>query len=119
LGGEAGTINANPPKVEAGILNMFWAGILAGMIVSAFAPGWVKGLITVVAALLSRLVMRVNPRPPHQLQFVVHPYLIALAGVVFGVWSWHYARKRGLQHLGATELQSRWTAVKGISKWGW
>jgi hypothetical protein len=46
-------------------------------------------------------------------------WLIAAGGVFFGLWAWHYARKRGLQHLGAAELNSRWTNVRDVSKWGW
>lgn len=98
------------------MLNMFWVGVLAGMAVSAFAPDWVKAITAVAAAVFSRLLVRVSP---HHLQFVAPPWLIALSGVAFGVWSWHYARKRGLQHLGKAELNTRWKAVRGISKWGW
>lgn len=73
-------------------MNMLWAGVLAGMVVSAFAPGWVKGITIIVAALLSGLLVRVHPA--HHLHLVVPLWLIALAGVIFGLWSWHYGRLR-------------------------
>jgi hypothetical protein len=49
----------------------------------------------------------------------VRRWLIGLIGVGFGLWAWHYARKRGLQHLGQSELKTRWNNVRGISRWGW
>ena len=98
-------------------MNMLWVGFRTGMVLSALAPGWVKGITTVVALLLSGLLVREHP--PHHLYLVVPPWLIVLAGVGFGLWSWHHARLRGLQHLGAAELRDRWARVRGISKWGW
>jgi hypothetical protein len=95
---------------------MFWTGVLAGMVVSAFAPGWVKGIVTVAAVLLSGLLARFHPRG--HVHLTVSPLLIGAAGVVFGLWSWHYARKRGLQHLGESEARTRWERVREESKWG-
>jgi hypothetical protein len=42
--------------------------------------------------LLSGLLVRVHPA--HHLHLVVPLWLIALAGVIFGLWSWHYGRLR-------------------------
>jgi hypothetical protein len=57
-------------------------------------------------------------QPATHFHFSVVPWL-AVAAVVFGIWSWHAARRRGLQHLGAAELRARWTNFRSVSKWGW
>jgi hypothetical protein len=102
-------------------MHVFWVGVLAGMAVIALGPGWLKLATLVVAVVLSGLLMRLRTLPHHHLQFhaTVPPLLIAVAGVVFGLWAWHYARKRGLQQLGEHELRNRWGAMRGVSKWGW
>jgi hypothetical protein len=100
-------------------MNMFWTGVLVAMVVSAFVPGWVKGIIFVVAVFLSGVLVRLHAHTPHHLTFVVPEWLIALAGVSFGVFAWHYARLRGLQQLGSAELRTRWGNVRRVSKWGW
>jgi hypothetical protein len=99
-------------------MNMFWTGVLAGMVVSAFAPGWVKGITTVVAVVFSGLVMRVSAHAPHHVHFAIPAWAFAWGGVAFGLWSWHYARKRGLDHLGVAEAKTRWERVRETSKWG-
>jgi len=99
--------------------NALWLGILIGVPVGAFAPGWLKPIVWVVALVLSDLVHTQNVQNVQGLHFAIPPWLIGLLGVLFGLWSWHYARKRGLQHLGQAELRTRWAAARGISKWGW
>lgn len=102
-------------------MKIFWFGVLAGMAVIVIMPLWVKIAAFITAVVFSGLVMRLRTLPHHHLQF--HPtvpgWLWAVGGVGFGLWAWHYARKRGLQHLGEQELRNRWTIVRGISKWGW
>ena len=97
-------------------MNMFWVGVLAGMVVSAIAPGWVKAIVTVVAVMFSGLLMRFHQRG--HVHLTVSPYLIGIAGVVFGLWAWHYARLRGLKHLGESEMRTRWDRVRDESRWG-
>jgi hypothetical protein len=102
--------------------NAFWIGILIGVPVGAFAPGWLKPIVFVIALLLSDLVYTSSRNIQHNIQhthFAVPLWLIGLIGVGFGLWAWHYARKRGLQQLGKAELNTRWNNVRGISRWGW
>jgi hypothetical protein len=98
--------------------NALWVGLLVGVPVGAFAPGWAKIVVFLIALLFSDLVGGVSHNI-HNIHFVVPLWLIGVGGVAFGLWSWHYARKRGLQHLGQAELRNRWTTVRGTSKWGW
>jgi hypothetical protein len=100
-------------------MNMFWTGVLLAMVASAFAPGWVKGIIFVVALMLSGVLVRLQAHAPHHLHAVMSPWLIAVAGVGFGIFAWHYARVRGLAQLGTAELRTRWTNVRRVSRWGW
>jgi Na+-translocating ferredoxin:NAD+ oxidoreductase RnfD subunit len=97
-------------------MNMFWTGVLAGVVVSAIAPGWVKGITAVAAVVLSGLLSRLHQGGHFHL--TMSPALIGVAGVAFGLWSWHYARKRGLRHLADSELRTRWERVRDESKWG-
>ena len=100
--------------------NEFWLGVLIGVPVGAFAWGWLKPLVFVVALVLADVVPTTSAK--HTIEHVhykVPPALIGLIAVLFGLWSWHYARKQGLKNLGAAELKTRWTNVKGVSKWGW
>ena len=104
--------------------NALWVGILVGVPIGAFAPQWVKIPVFLIALLLSGLIHGAshnvhNATNLHNVHFAVPPWLIGLAGVAFGLWAWHYARKRGLQHLGQAELRTRWAAVRGSSRWGW
>jgi hypothetical protein len=99
-------------------MNMLWIGVLAGMIVCV-GPEWLKILTFVVAVLFSGLLVHLPVHGHGHLHATANPWVLAIGGVGFGVWSWHYARKRGLQHLGAAELNTRWTNVRRMSKWGW
>jgi hypothetical protein len=106
--------------------NALWLGILVGLAIGVFAPEWAKIVVFLFALLFSDLVQTVLHRvhsahgtSVRSAHFAVPPELIGAAGLVLGLWAWHYARKRGLQHLGRAELRSRWTAVRGISRWGW
>jgi hypothetical protein len=104
--------------------NLLWVGLLIGVPVGAFAPGWVKPIVFVVALVLSDLVHTIshNGQNAHfgqNVHFAVSPALIGAIGVGFGLWAWHYARKRGLGHLGQAELNNRWNNTRGISRWGW
>ncbi len=104
--------------------NALWIGVLLGVLVGAFAPGWVKPIVFVVALIFSDLVHAAsrnvqNAANLHNVHFAVPLWLVGIAGLAFGLFAWHYARKRGLQHLGAAELRTRWAAVRGTSKWGW
>ena len=126
---KAGAISPDLPKGGTDV-NMFWIGVLAGMLVCA-GPGWLKALTFVTAIVFSGLLVRLTTGhglhlPGHgqehghvHLHATANPWLIAILAVLFGVWSWHYARKRGLAHLGAAELNTRWTNARKISKWGW
>jgi len=98
--------------------NAFWVGVLLGVPFGAFAPGWTKPVVFLIALVLADLVHGASHNI-HNLHFVVPPWLIGLAGVLFGLWAWHYARKRGLQQLGRAELNNRWNLTRGISRWGW
>ena len=104
--------------------NALWIGLLIGVPVGTFAPEWVKIPVFVIALVLSDLIHGTsqnvrNVTGVHNVHFAVPPALIGIAGVAFGLWAWHYARRRGLQHLGQTELRNRWTAARASSKWGW
>lgn len=88
---------------------------------------WVKFGVFLVALLTSGLVTKASHsvHSAHGIHNVVDvhpsmsPWLIGVAGLAFGLYSWHFARKRGLQHLSEAELSARWRNVRGISKWGW
>ncbi len=104
--------------------NALWVGILVGVPVGTFAPEWARIVIFLIALLLSDLIHGAshnvhNVANLHNVHFAVPPWLIGLVGLAFGLWAWHYARRRGLQHLGQAELRTRWTAVRGTSRWGW
>jgi len=104
--------------------NALWLGVLAGVVLGSFAPEWVRIVVFIIALLLSDLTHEAsrnvyNVTNFHNYHFEVPPLLIGLAGLAFGLWAWHYARRRGLQHLGEYELRTRWTNVRGSSKWGW
>ncbi len=104
--------------------NALWLGILVGVPLGAFAPEWVKIVVFVIALLLSDLLHEAthnvhNVANLHNAHFAVPPWLIGVIGLGFGLWAWHYARKRGLQNLGKAELNTRWNNVRGISRWGW
>jgi hypothetical protein len=107
--------------------NALWLGIVVGVLVGTFAPEWVRILVFVIAGLLSDLAYQAskgihnihNIRSIHNVHSALPSWLIVIAAVVFALWAWHYARRRGLQHLGRAELNTRWTAVRGISRWGW
>jgi hypothetical protein len=107
-----------PAKRGGDDMNMLWIGVLAGMIVCA-GPEWLKILTFVVAVLFSGLLVHLPVHGHGHPHATANPWVLAIGGVGFGVWSWHYARKRGLQHLGAAELNTRWTNVRKMSKWGW
>jgi hypothetical protein len=98
--------------------NLLWVGLLIGVPVGAFAPGWVKPIVFVIALVLSDLV-RTTSHNGRSVHFAVSPVLIGAIGVGFGLWALHWARRRGLQQLGRAELNTRWNAVRGISRWGW
>lgn len=100
---------------------MFWLGILAGMVVAAFAPGWMKAIVFIAAVVFSGLLVRIpaHPQGIAHLHLTVPPLVIVIGSLAFGAFAWHYARLRGLQHLGSAELRTRWANVRNISKWGW
>ena len=108
-----------------------WIGLLLGILVSSFAPGLIKWGIFVVALVVSGLAAKAmhighsargaigtHGVPVINVNGVVL-WLIAIAGVGFGVYQIHAARRRGLVHLGVAELNTRWANVRKISKWGW
>jgi hypothetical protein len=104
--------------------NALWVGVLVGVPVGAFAPEWAKIVVFLIALLLSDLAHGAsrnlhNVHNVHNVHFMVPLWLIGVAGLAFGLWAWHYARKRGLGHLGQAELRTRWAAVRGSSRWGW
>jgi len=101
--------------------NMLWLGILLGVLVGTFAPQLVKIAVFLIALLLSDLIHGVSHGVHNvsNLHFAMPLWLIGVAGLGVGLWAWHYARKRGLEQLGEAELKTRWTNVRGISKWGW
>lgn len=101
--------------------NALWVGLLIGILAGVFAPVWVKFGIFLVALLASGLVTKASHsvHSAHGAHLAMPPWLIGVAGLAFGLCSWHFARKRGLQHLGQAELRTRWRNVRGISKWGW
>lgn len=106
------------------ISNALWIGMLVGVLVGNFAPGWVKIGAFLVAVVGSDLVQKASHRVHgapnlNSVHFALPPWLIGAAGVAFGLWAFHFARKRGLQHLGQAELRNRWTNVRRVSKWGW
>lgn len=102
-------------------MHMLCIGVLLGMLVTGFAPSWVKALVFVAAVLFSGLLVTLSAHSHGHVSTHMHvsPLLIALGGVAFGVWSWHYARWRGLQHLAIAEARNRWALARGVSKWGW
>jgi hypothetical protein len=77
----------------------------------------VKFWVFLVALVGSDLVQKASHSV--HVHSAMFPWLIGVAGLAFGLWSWHFARKRGLQHLGEHELRTRWKHVRGISTWGW
>ena len=95
--------------------------LLVGILVGAFAPEWAKIGVFLVALVGSDLVQKASHsvHGVKGLHSAMPPWLIGVAGLAFGLWSWHFARKRGLDHLGKAELRTRWTNVRRISKWGW
>jgi len=99
-------------------MHVFWLGVLAGMAVAVVAPGWLKAITAGVAVLLSGLLVNLPTHGHDHFHAKVSPWLIAVGGVGFGLWAWHYARKRGLLHLGQSELNTRWERVREESKWG-
>jgi hypothetical protein len=98
-----------------------WVGVLIGVPVGAFAPQWVKIVVFLIVLLLSEVVRGASHGVGNlsHVHFVWPPWLIGVIGVVIGLSAFHYARRRGLAHLGQAELRSRWTTVRGISRWGW
>jgi hypothetical protein len=106
------------------VYNVLWIGVLIGVPVGAFAPGWVKPIVFAAAVVLSDLARTTsrNVRNVHNINnvhFIWPPWLIGLIGLILALWSWHYARMRGLQHLGRAELRARWNTIRGVSRWGW
>lgn len=98
--------------------NALWIGVLIGVLVGAFASEWVKIGAFVVALVFSDLVQKAS-HGVHGVHTAIPPWMIGVGGVIFGLMSWHFGRKRGLQHLGQAELRTRWRNVRRISKWGW
>lgn len=103
------------------MFNLLWVGVLIGVLLGTFALEWLKIAVFVIALVFSDLAHGAssNVRDVGNLHFAVPPWLIGIGGVAFGLWAWHHARRRGLQHLGQAEFRTRWTNVRGISKWGW
>jgi hypothetical protein len=118
LSGEGRRNQRRPAEGGEIDMNMLWVGVLAGMVVCA-GPGWLKAITFITAVVFSGLLMRLPAHGHGHFHMTASPWLLAIGGVGFGVWSWHYARKRGLEHLGAYELRTRWTNARKISKWGW
>ena len=109
------------------MLNTLCICLLVGILVGAFAPEWAKIGVFLVALVGSDLVQKASHsvhsahgvHNVNGLDSAMSPWLIGVAGLAFGLWSWHFARKRGLDHLGKAELRTRWANVRRISKWGW
>ena len=101
--------------------NALWLGVLAGVALGSFAPEWVRIVVFVIALLLSEVERGASHGVSNlgHIHFVWPPWLVGVIGVVIGLLALHYARRRGLAHLGQSELRGRWTNVRGISKWGW
>lgn len=95
-----------------------WIGIMVGVLVGTFLPELVRIVLFFIALLLSDLVHGVSHDVSH-IHAVLPLWLLGIGGVAFGFWAWHYARKRGLGHLGQAELSARWGNARKISKWGW
>lgn len=95
-----------------------WVGILIGVPVGAFAPQWIKIAVFLIVLLLSEVVHGVS-HGVSSIHFVWPPWLIGVIGVAIGLLALHFARRRGLEHLGQAELRNRWNTVRGISRWGW
>jgi hypothetical protein len=97
-----------------------WLGIWIGVLIGTFGTGLIRLGAFVIALLLWEVhsVTHAVGDVGH-LRFTMPPVLIGIIGVVVGLLMFHFARKRGLAHLGAAELSTRWTNVRKISKWGW
>jgi hypothetical protein len=94
--------------------NALWVGVLVGVPVGAFAPGWAKIVVFLVALLFSDLVHGAlhNVHNIHNVHFAVPPWLIGVGGVAFGLWSWHYARRRGLWGARTLLLALTWASMR-------
>lgn len=111
-------------KVGEGGADMFTTiclGIWIGVLVGTFLPEWIRIVVFLITFWLSDLVHSASHDVSyfHSLHYAVPPWLIGIVGVLVGMWAWHSARRRGLAHLGQSELNTRWTNVRRISKWGW
>ena len=97
----------------------FWYGVLLALLVAWILPGWVAGLLFVIALLASNLLSNLlRSSGGHAHSFSASssvPYLIVavialVGGLILG-------RIRGLRQLGQAEYRTRFRNVRGISRW--
>ena len=107
-------------KGGAGMSTTLWLGIWIGVLIGSFAGGGIRLAVFLISLLLWEVhtVTHAIGGIGH-VHFTVPPVVIGIAGVAVGLLMFHFARLRGLAHLGQYELNTRWTNVRRISKWGW
>jgi hypothetical protein len=91
--------------------HMFWIGVLFALTFAYLLPAWLTGLLFVVALFASHVL----PSVAHHAHSSTVPYLIV--GVIALVVGLYFGRVRGLRHLGEAEFRTRWTNVRGVSRW--
>jgi hypothetical protein len=91
--------------------HMFWIGVLLALTFAYILPAWLTGLLFVAALFASNVLTSVT----HHAHSSTGPYLIfGLIALVVGLY---FGRIRGLRHLGEAEFRTRWTNVRGVSRW--
>jgi len=90
---------------------MFWIGVLFALTFAYILPGWLTGLLLVVAVFASGILPSVTH---HAHSSTVVYLIIGLIPLVIGMY---IGRVRGLRHLGEAEFQTRWKNVRGVSRW--
>ena len=90
---------------------MFWYGALLALVVANFFPGWVGGLLFVIALLASGLLALLG----HDAHSSAAPYVIVAVLVLLG--GLYFGRMRGLRQLGESDFRTRMRNVRGINRW--
>jgi hypothetical protein len=90
----------------------FWFGILLACLIVWILPGWVGGILFVIALFASDVLHSIGHG--HFTSSDALLLIIGGIGVVVGLW---FGRRRGLQHLGEYEFITRWRNVLGIHRW--